>query len=335
MNLNVERWKEYKISDIFFPMINGKGITDREIKDNPGKLVAVQSSSYNNACMGRIDECYCREMKYKIIKRPCLTVARSGSSGFVSFQEEGCVIGDSAKALISRCSSINKYHYLFLRTILMGNMYKFTYGRKVKAQQYMELQIALPSDSEGEPDWNYMERYIKSLHYKPISTVVKPCQAIQINISDWKEYELGQLFHIKKGKRLTKAEMLEGHSNYLGAIDSNNGVRQKIYADKLWEPNCITVNYNGSVGEAFYQAEPFWASDDVNILYPNGWEMNQYVGLFIATIIKVERPKYNYGRKWTKEIMERSVIKLPTKDGKPDFLLMEEYMKTLPYSDRI
>lgn len=24
-----------------------------------------------------------------------------------------------------------------------------------------------------------------------------------------------------------------------------------------FEPNCITVNYNGSVGEAFYQKDPF------------------------------------------------------------------------------
>ena len=335
MNLNIEEWKEYAVSDIFYPFINGKGITDREIKDNPGKLVAVQSSSENNACMGFIDEEYCKEMKYKIVKMPCLTVARSGSSGFVSFQENGCVIGDSAKALIARYDRVNKYHYLFLRTILMANMYKFTYGRKVKAPQYMELRIALPADATGNPDWDFIECYIKSLNHKPISTAVKAQQVDQLNLPAWREYTLGQLFNIKKGKRLTKADMIEGHDNYLGAIDNNNGVRQKISADKLWEPNCITVNYNGSVGEAFYQSEPFWASDDVNVLYPNGWQMNKYIGLFIATIIKAERPKYNYGRKWTKDIMKRSVIKLPSKEGSPDFDFMERYIKSLPYSDRI
>lgn len=126
-----------------------------------------------------------------------------------------------------------------------------------------------------------------------------------------------------------------GNDNYLGAIDSNNGVRQKIKADYLWSANCITVNYNGSIGEAFYQSEPFWASDDVNVLYPKGWELNKHIGLFIATVIKAERPKYNYGRKWTKSIMEKSIIKLPTKNGKPDFEYMEKYIKSLPYSDRI
>lgn len=102
MNLNMENWKNFRISEIFFKFINGKGITEQEIKDNPGSLAAVQSSSENNACMGFIDEAYCKEMNYKIISQPCLTVARSGSAGYVSFQPKGCVIGDSAKALIIR-----------------------------------------------------------------------------------------------------------------------------------------------------------------------------------------------------------------------------------------
>ena len=64
-------------------------------------------------------------------------------------------------------------------------------------------------------------------------------------------------------------------------------------------------------------------------------ELNKYIGLFIATIIKAERPKYNYGRKWKKEFMEKSIIKLPTKNGLPDWDFMENYIKSLPYSDRI
>ena len=131
--------------------------------------------------------------------------------------------------------------------------------------------------------------------------------------------------------------MIEGNNNFLGAIGSNNGVRQKISASKLWEPNCITVNYNGSVGETFYQAEPFWASDDVNILYAKDfWIMNKYNALFLATVIKANKYRFSYGRKWTLEKMKETIIKLPqNKDGMPDFDYMETYMKSLLYSDRI
>ena len=200
MNLNVHSWTKYKVSDIFYDFINGKGITEQEIIDNPGDLIAVQSSSENNACMGRIDEQYCREMKYKIVSKPCLTIARSGSAGFVSFQEHGCVIGDSAKALILRKDNPNRYHYLFIRTVLMANMYRYTYGRKVKVDKYMNMEIALPSDKTGEPDWKFMEEYMRTLHYKPISSI-KTDRPKEMNIEEWHEYKLADLFEIKKGKR--------------------------------------------------------------------------------------------------------------------------------------
>ena len=337
MNLDTRNWENFKISDIFLPFINGKGITEQEIIDNPGKLAAIQSSSENNGCMGFIDENYCKEMDYKIVSQPCLTIARSGSAGYVSFQPKACVIGDSAKALLIQEKEINEYHYLFLRTVLMANIYKFNYGRKVRAEQYMNMKIALPVSKKSFPDWNFMEMYVKSLHHKAIRTSVNKKNVPDINIPEWQEYEMRILFHIEKGQRLTKEDMIDGPDNFIGAISSNNGVRQKILASKFWKPNCITVNYNGSVGEAFYQSEPFWASDDVNVLYAKEfWKMNKYIAMFLITIIKANRYRFSYGRKWTIEKMKETIIKLPGKeDGTPDFAYMENYIKCLPYSDRI
>ena len=46
--------------------------------------------------------------------------------------------------------------------------------------------------------------------------------------------------------------------------------------------------------------------------------------------------RFGYGRKWTLEKMKETVLKLPSQeDGTPDFLYMENYIKSLPYSDRI
>lgn len=49
------------------------------------------------------------------------------------------------------------------------------------------------------------------------------------------------LFDFMKGKRLTKADMVPGNVNFLGAISENNGVREKIETDYCWNPNCITT----------------------------------------------------------------------------------------------
>ena len=182
-----------------------------------------------------------------------------------------------------------------------------------------------------------MEAFIKhiSTNINFNKKIPKIKNSNEINVSKWKEFTLDYLFEIKKGKRLTKEDFIEGNTPFIGAIDSNNGYREFIGQEPIHEGNTITVNYNGSVAEAFFQPNPFWASDDVNVLYPR-FKMNQYSALFITSIIKMEKFRFNYGRKWNLDRMNISTIKLPAdRYGKPDFEIMENYMKALPYSNSI
>ena len=213
---------------------------------------------------------------------------------------------------------------LFYCTCIQKNAFRFSYGRQ--ADKTIK-DIDLP---DTVPEW------VSEVAVTPIAT--RNIATHPISEENWSEYRMDDLFRFVKGRRLTKADMIDGDTNYLGAISENNGVRQHIQVEPedISAPNCITVNYNGSVGEAFYQSEPFWASDDVNILYADGWEMNKYNALFIVTVIKANRYRFSYGRKWTLEKMKDTVLKLPqAEDGTPDFAYMEEYIKSLPYGDRI
>ncbi len=169
---------------------------------------------------------------------------------------------------------------------------------------------------------------------------------MNLNTTDWKEFVLGRLFVIKKGKRLTSAEQEDGRNNYIGAIDSNNGIANHIAQIPIHKGNTISLSYNGSVGEAFYQKDPYWATDDVNALYSKYEGFNELIGLFIATILRQEKYKFSYGRKWTLDNMNITIIKLPAKHNKdgtiyidatkkysddgyvPDWKWMEEYMKS-------
>ena len=155
---------------------------------------------------------------------------------------------------------------------------------------------------------------------------------MKLNLETWQEFTLGDLFEVKKGKRLTSDDQTEGDTAYIGAIDSNNGLANRIGQEPIHEANTISLSYNGSVGEAFYQPEPFWATDDVNVLYfrpENGVEFNQFIALFICTILRQEKYRFSYGRKWVLESMRTTIIKLPAKDGKPDWAFMECYIKSL------
>ena len=181
---------------------------------------------------------------------------------------------------------------------------------------------------------SYLSHNILEEEFGIVSRVMdaKPQHIVDsVDHSRWKWFRLDEIFELKKGKRLTKANMTKGKTRFIGAIDSNNGLRQKIGQDPIHDGNTITVNYNGSVGEAFYQPQPFWASDDVNVLYPK-FDLNVFSGLFIATIIRLEKFRFNYGRKWHLERMAASQIKLPALDsGSIDLPYMESFIKSLPF----
>lgn len=70
--------------------------------------------------------------------------------------------------------------------------------------------------------------------------------------------------------------------------------------------------------------------------YCNCWQgVPRYIALFICAVLRQEKYRYSYGRKWVLESMRTTIIKLPEKDGRPDYSFMESYMKALPYGDRI
>jgi hypothetical protein len=99
--------------------------------------------------------------------------------------------------------------------------------------------------------------------------------------------------------------------------------------------NTISVAYNGSVAEAFYQPTPFWATDDVNVLYPH-FEMTPEIALFICTLIGLEKYRFNYGRKWRLERMKAAMIRLPVDEAnQPAWHEMTEYIQSLPFSSNL
>ena len=219
---------------------------------------------------------------------------------------------------------------LFYARCIVANKYKYSYGRQ--ANKTLK-DILIP---EKIPQ-KLLEKLNDSKLKKESLLIKEPLniQKLDFNTQNWKKLKYEDIFNIKKGKRLTKEDFIEGQTPFIGAIDGNNGYRDFIGQEPIHEGNTITVNYNGSVGEAFYQPNPFWASDDVNVLYPK-FKFNKYIAMFIIPIIKKEKYRFNYGRKWELSRMKESIIQLPVdKNGAIDTDFMENYIKSLPYSSSI
>ena len=130
--------------------------------------------------------------------------------------------------------------------------------------------------------------------------------------------------------------MLPGQVPYVGASDRNNGVTAFIGQEPIHSGGTISVSYNGSVAEAFYQPVAFWATDDVNVLYPKGFALTPETALFICTVIRLEKYRFSYGRKWHLDRMRESIIRLPaTATGQADWDVMQSSIEQVPFSSQL
>lgn len=285
----------------------------------------VSSQDKNNGIVGRVK----MEKEIKIYPAGCITVPLKGSVLMAHLQPNPCYVAHQIAVLEPFDTSMSYIEKLYYVTCIRYNAFKYNYGRQ--ADKTLG-DIEIPTDT-------ILLSKANSLHYKPLSTAnQRKGASYTLDVESWKEFCVGDLFEVKKGKRLTSDEQTDGETPYIGAIDSNNGVANYIGQTAIHDGNTISLSYNGSVGEAFYQPKAFWATDDVNVLYfkeENGILFNKYIALFICAVLRQEKYRYSYGRKWVLESMRSTIIKLPAKEGKPDFAFMENYIKSLPYGDRI
>ena len=337
--MNTSYWKPFKYQDLFH-IYTFKG--DNILNSQEGGIPYVSSSEENNGVSTFVES-------QTWIDANKITVARNGSICSAFYQSKDfCASPDDIRIFELKEHDLTPAIGIFLCTLIEKEKYRYAYGRKFGTKRMLNQTIKLPVTAKGKPDWNGIEDFVSqqlvpllSKHAQKVwngnGNFIPKAKATTLSLSDshqWKYFYYKDVFDIVKGKRLTKDAMTEGRIPFIGATDANNGITARISNDEnIHQGNVITVSYNGSIAEAFYQQKPFVASDDINILYPKGFELTPYIAIFLCTLIKREKYRYNYGRKWHSDKMKFSRIKLPvTTTGQPDWSYMENYIKGLPYS---
>lgn len=321
--IDTSGWKEFLVGELFAAE-RGKVKNIQPLC--PGETPIIAAGAYNQGIAGmyEIDSAYENR----------ITISCNGAGcGSTFYHPYKFNVNGDAITLIEKSSMSDKAKS-FIACILNGAFTrKYSYEEKCSPQKALDEIVRLPATPDGAPDWAYMESYMANLETKVAKSLTllhaaKNAEKKKVDTRGWVSFALGTLFNIVKGKRLTKAEMKSGETPFIGSSALNNGCTAMIGNDKNQHPeNTITVCYNGSVGETFYQDQPYIASDDVNVLYPK-FTMNRQIALFIVPLIKGVSSRYDYIDKWKKEAMEADKIYLPVdKNGDPDWDYMEEYMK--------
>ena len=216
---------------------------------------------------------------------------------------------------------------------------KYSFGRKWKTH-LKDTVIKLPQTLDGNPDWKYMEQYIKSLNHKPLTTMNKSENVLQLDIENWKEFKVGDFFDIHPTKFIegvSAGDCVDYGVPLVVNSAENNGIAGLCDILPTEEGNIITFSDTTDGNTFFYQPKPFIGFAHIQGMYPKTRKWSKEELLFLSTIMMFDsKGKYSYGRKMRRDIILEIKIKLPVeKTGNPDWQFMKNYIKSLPYGDRI
>jgi hypothetical protein len=152
--LSEKEWKEFKATDIFNDIQRGRRLKKDDHKS--GVMPYVSSTGINNGVDGFVGN----EEDVRIFSN-CLTLANSGSVGTTFYQPFSFVASDHVTKLEN--SNFNKYIYLFIANITSRFSEKYGFNREINDTRIKKEKILLPVNSKNEPDYVFMENYMKEL----------------------------------------------------------------------------------------------------------------------------------------------------------------------------
>lgn len=148
-----------------------------------------------------------------------------------------------------------------------------------------------------------------------------------IDTSQWKEFRIGDLFEVIRGRSQTMRMLEEGNTPLIAAARANQGVAG--YYDVSPEySDSITVSCNGvGCGSVFYHDGPFSITGDASVMKEKQ-TMSRASKLFIAAICDlVFSEKYSYAEKCNPAGLLEEKVNLPaTTSGDPDWAYMDSFM---------
>lgn len=156
-SINASEWKAFPITSLFEYFEIGKA--NACILEEGGDCPYLGAKKSENCIMF-----YCKPIPDLMHKGNCVVFICNGegSVGYTNYMDRDFIA--STDLVMGYGKNINKYTGLFICTVLDKERPKYSFGRKWKTH-IKDTIIKLPCDSSGNPDWNYMENYIKKLPY--------------------------------------------------------------------------------------------------------------------------------------------------------------------------
>lgn len=162
--IDTKNWGLFTIKN-YFEANNTGNILARDVEDGSGKTPFVTASGINNGVVGHIDA-----SKYNKIRGHCILVG--GKTFTLTYQEQEFVSNDSHNFEMHLKKERGINVYLFLISAIRASLSsKYSWGDAVTKEKLLKQSISLPKDKKGEPDWDFMEKYMQGIHNKVNGTL--------------------------------------------------------------------------------------------------------------------------------------------------------------------
>ena len=323
--------KFFKLSNIF-EIKNLKSIDKNKLKGDNGSIPYISQTGLNNGVIGFV----CDHGIEKLNSGNCISIGMN--TQVVRYREKDFY---SSKDMICiRNNYLNKYIACFIFPILEKILQKkFNYSYMAIAKRISKVEIKLPSTSDGKPDWEFMESYIRERYREVVQERIEelkkkkpdvpkvPCDIEEIQATA--DFPLGQVFPtITRGTQISKRNRKPGALPYISASLLNHGEADFVSVDEKYiYKDCLTVPFIGGKNCTFYHDGEFVPSANVIIL--KNKNLDKFMYIFLIGIINIIMTRFNYGYVASLERLQKQTIPLPiTPDGKPDWEFMSDYIKT-------
>lgn len=171
LKLTDREWGEFFVKQLFQTFKGTKGIqthTGSFVSKDNLKLSTMPRITVRDTNNGIDSFCVSNDKNFRIFEN-IISVSFLGSAFYHPYQVS---LDMKVHALIPINFSLNKYTAKFLIPSIKSCINSLSYGNQLSSTDLPKVRILLPIDNLGNPDWQFMEDYIKQIENKKVKEIV-------------------------------------------------------------------------------------------------------------------------------------------------------------------
>lgn len=348
LDLNNRNWASFKISDLFQPARGTeKNMTSLQVGDVP--LISARNCDNGVKAFVSIPS-------ERLHHGHAITLNNDGDggAGLAYYQPMEFALDTHVTELRPRDSigNLSRYAMQFVAASISKQRTLFGHGRSISLKRLNLLRVMLPIDESGNPDWQFMEDYIREREVIQVErcreflmkriTVIEeresktgPRHLPSLSEKTWHKFKAfgpDGLFQIKTtNSSIDAVRLVKGRDQrcpYITRTDSNNGIARFVSSrnKEMGFDLAGTITIGLDTQTAYYQPANYVTGQNIQIV--SGENLSEPVALFLLSILRSQmKAKFNWGGNGATlgRLLELQIMLPATDDGLPDYSYMSSY----------